>query len=79
MAHGECEVLKLIAGSIIREMVGHGVPEENFWPIDTDTQVFANFPKSQRHTSQWVGDFQLYLDEICSQQRKKYENNDINR
>ena len=58
----ESEMLKLLAGSIIREMLHHKVPEHKFWPIQETPAVIVNsFPRAADHTSQWVWSFHSYL------------------
>lgn len=52
---------------MIRGLITSGIPEGNFWPIGADEKIFAGFPKSQHHTSQWVLDFEEYLDDMFSQ------------
>lgn len=66
----ENELLRLIAGSIIRELVANGSPEDIFWPMDTKVAAYAGFPKSQYHDSQWVEKFQLYLDDMHTQMNR---------
>ena len=56
-------MLKLLAGSIIREMLECNVPENKFWPIeDTPTAIINSFPRDPHHTSQWVWNFHSYLE-----------------
>ncbi|KAF6232349.1 hypothetical protein HO173_009454 [Letharia columbiana] len=59
--HESCQVLKLLAGSMIREMLSSGVSPDAFWPSGT---VYSNFPKSQHHNSQWVTSFEEFVDEL---------------
>lgn len=66
----ENELLRLIAGSIIRELVSSDSPEDIFWPMDADTAAYADFPKSHYHDSQWVEKFQLYLDDMQTQMNR---------
>lgn len=63
----KCQILRLVAGTMIRGMISLGIQEANFWPIDADERMFADFPRGQHHTSQWVVDFEEYLDSIFSQ------------
>ena len=59
----EGEMLKLLAGSIIREMLHHKVPEDKFWPIlETPDVIVNSFPRAADHTSQWVWNFHSYLE-----------------
>ena len=61
------QILRIVAGTMIRGMTSSGIPGGSFWPIGADERIFADFPKSQHHTSQWVVDFEEYLDGIFSQ------------
>lgn len=61
------QILRLVAGTIIRCLISSGIPEGNFWPVGADERMFADFPKSQHITSQWVVNFEEYLDNIFSQ------------
>ena len=65
------EVLRLIAGSIIREMVATDMAEDMFWPVDIDAAAYAGFPKSQHHTLQWVESFEFHLVELFSRMDRK--------
>ena len=62
--HESCQVLKLLAGSLIREMLGSGVSPDDFWPTDTDLDTYSKFPKSQHLNSQWVTSFEEFVDEL---------------
>ncbi|KAL9117743.1 MAG: hypothetical protein Q9187_005717 [Circinaria calcarea] len=66
----ENELLRLIAGSIIRELMTNGSPEDIFWPMGTEVIAYTGFPKSQYHDSQWVEKFQLYLDDMHTQMNR---------
>ena len=57
------EILKIIAGTIIRELLSRNTPMERFWPNGGESQRLARFPKSQSHTSQWIFDFASFLDQ----------------
>ena len=61
------EILRLVAGSIIREMVASGMAEDKFWPVDIEAVAYAGFPKSQHHTSQWIESFESYIGNLHSQ------------
>lgn len=65
--HGKCQILKILAGSIIREMVAFGAAAKDFWPVEDNSEQYAGFPKSQHHTAQWVTDFEIFVDELDSQ------------
>ena len=57
------EILKIIAGTIIRELLSRDTPMERFWPHGSESLIFARFPKSQFHTSQWIFDYASFLDQ----------------
>ena len=59
-----CQVLKLLAGFMIREMLGFGVSPDDFWPTETDLDTFSKFPKSQHTNSQWITSFEEFVDEL---------------
>ena len=61
---------KLLAGSIIREMLNYGVLEDKFWPVnDTPAAIISKFPRDPSNTSQWIWDFHSYLENECPQDR----------
>ena len=63
-------MIKLLAGSIIREMLSYGLPEDKLWPInETPAAIASNFPRNPSHTSQWIWDFHSYLEHECLQDR----------
>lgn len=59
-----CQVLKLLAGFMIREMLGFGVLPDEFWPTETDLDTFSKFPKNQHTNSQWITSFEEFVDEL---------------
>ncbi|KAL8824296.1 MAG: hypothetical protein Q9191_005152 [Dirinaria sp. TL-2023a] len=63
MVHAEkSEILRLIAGSIIREMLSFGLTDQQFWSPREMSQRARGFPR-QPHTSQWVYDFEEFADD----------------
>ena len=59
-------MIKLLAGSIIREMLNHGLSKNKLWPInDTPAAIIHNFPSNPSHTSQWIWEFHSYLGNKC--------------
>lgn len=66
MIHGKCQVLKILAGSMIREMLCHGVPPESFWRTGIERNLYAKFPKSEHHDSQWILAFEIFLQDLES-------------
>ena len=59
--------MRLIAGSIIRELLASGFAIENFWPEPVVLEIFADFPKSQYHTAAWVTEFEGFVGGLESQ------------
>lgn len=67
LVHGKSQVLRLVAGSMIRELLASGLAVENFWPEPAETDMFAGFPKSQHHTAAWVTEFEAFINDLNSQ------------
>ena len=62
--HGKCRVFTLIAGSIVRILLNHGVlPEELFLTEDNRT-LYSKFPNSKHHDMDWVLAFGEFVDEF---------------
>ncbi|MCJ1393714.1 hypothetical protein MMC18_006590 [Xylographa bjoerkii] len=61
------EILRFIAGSIIRQLASQGVPQELFWPTEAGVALRTNFFQSQLDSSQWPELLEGYLDEMDSQ------------
>ena len=61
------EVLRFIAGSIIRQLASQGVCQDLFWPSDGSIAIRSNFFESQLDSSQWPELLEGYLDEMDSQ------------
>jgi hypothetical protein len=57
------EVVKIICGQLIKELVDAGVAKGDLWPEDTNNQVYEGFPDSSR-TGRWNQRFQTYLDDL---------------
>ncbi len=56
--------MKLLAGSMIREMLSSGVLLDEFWQSDTRSDLYSKFPRGQHHNSQWVTSFEEFVDEL---------------
>ncbi|KAI4265870.1 MAG: hypothetical protein L6R38_009121 [Xanthoria sp. 2 TBL-2021] len=65
--HGSDEILKLIAGSIIREMVDNGSSASDFFQPDLGTIASVKFPEIGEQASQWTTDFILFVDHLDTQ------------
>jgi hypothetical protein len=60
-------VLKLLAGSMIRIMLHHGLPPEELWPNESDQELYAHFPRSSHHYTTWILAFEEFIDELVLQ------------
>ena len=57
------EMIKLIAGTLIRELIVRRMPTDKFWSNrNTSAFVVNRFPKDPHNTSQWMWDFHSYLE-----------------
>lgn len=64
----EGELLKLLAGSIIRELLTTGIAENFFWPVgDTPAVIVEDFPKGDTQSYQWMWGFHSYLEKSIPQ------------
>ena len=64
--HGRCQVLKLVAGSIIRELLDYGIKLQTFWDMAGERDsMYDRFPKSQTQTSQWISQFETFVDDLA--------------
>ncbi|MCJ1432041.1 hypothetical protein MMC27_001397 [Xylographa pallens] len=61
------EILRFIAGTIIRQFATQGVSQDLFWPSDSSIALRTNFFESQLDSSQWSELLKGYLHEIDSQ------------
>ncbi|KAL8904247.1 MAG: hypothetical protein Q9171_007120 [Xanthocarpia ochracea] len=63
IVHGNDEILKLIAGTIIRELIDNGSSSSDFFPAD----LGGGFPEMAEQASQWTTDFIEYVDGLETQ------------
>ncbi|KAL8926640.1 MAG: hypothetical protein Q9172_001676 [Xanthocarpia lactea] len=63
IVHGNDEILKLIAGTIIRELIDNGSSSSAFFPAD----LGGNFPEMAEQASQWTTDFIEFVDGLETQ------------
>ena len=61
------ELLRYIAGSIIRQLVRNGVSVGSFWPTGVDIVAHTAFLEPQVQSPQWLEMFEGYLDSLDSQ------------
>ncbi|KAL8700767.1 MAG: hypothetical protein Q9224_000816 [Gallowayella concinna] len=64
--HGNDEILKLIAGTIIREMMDDGSSATEFFPSGFPNTSIS-FPDMAEHASQWTADFIGFVDGLETQ------------
>ncbi|KAK0516614.1 hypothetical protein JMJ35_001217 [Cladonia borealis] len=62
--HGKCRVFTLIAGSIVRILLNHGVLPEELCLTEDDRTLYSKFPKSKHHDIDWVLAFGEFVDEV---------------
>lgn len=67
MLHGRCEVLKLVAGLLVGELWPHGPPTDAPWFSERDSAIYASFPSYINHSSQWIVDFESFVDVLDSE------------
>ncbi|KAL8995868.1 MAG: hypothetical protein Q9169_004476 [Polycauliona sp. 2 TL-2023] len=65
--HGNNEILKVIAGSIIRELIDGGSSADDFFRSDPATITSVGFPEMGERASQWTTDFIEFVDQLDSQ------------
>ncbi|KAL9597398.1 MAG: hypothetical protein Q9219_005151 [cf. Caloplaca sp. 3 TL-2023] len=65
--HTNSEILRLIAGTIIRGMVECSLTARDFWSSDTFPRIPAAFEDILERTSQWTSDFVGVIDELETQ------------
>ncbi|KAL8928194.1 MAG: hypothetical protein Q9208_001904 [Pyrenodesmia sp. 3 TL-2023] len=72
---GECifccndEIVRLVAGTIIREMVNSGLSSSEFLPTDKHPDPPSIFLDDPDYASQWTTDFVEYIDGLDTQGR----------
>ncbi|KAI9814806.1 MAG: hypothetical protein M1827_003072 [Pycnora praestabilis] len=62
------QIIKFIAGSLIREMLEAGASAEDFFPVGVDQITIQQFPRNPFESSQWISEFEEFLDELDTQQ-----------
>ncbi|KAL8666775.1 MAG: hypothetical protein Q9168_007425 [Polycauliona sp. 1 TL-2023] len=65
--HGNNEILKLIAGSIMREMIDSGFSTKDFFQSDPGTIASIEFPELKAQASQWTTDLIDFVDQLDTQ------------
>ena len=67
LVHDKSQVLRLIAGTLIREMLHSDLAAGDFCPGSQGLDMFSDFPISQHHTAAWVTAFQNFIGDLNSQ------------
>lgn len=62
------ELLRYIAGSVIKSLVSQGASAQLFWPA-IEHATHGAFFESEAQSSQWLELFENHLDEIDTQTR----------
>ena len=65
--NGKCEVLKLVAGLLVGELWPHGPPTDAPWFSERDSAIYASFPSYIERSSQWVVDYESFVDILDSE------------
>lgn len=65
--HGNDEILRLIGGTIVREMIDNGASPSDFLPADIHSDSSLIFPDKPTHNSQWTTEFIDYVDGLETQ------------
>ncbi len=63
------ELLRYIAGSVIKSLVSQGASAQLFWPANIEHATHGAFFESEAQSSQWLELFENHLDEIDTQTR----------
>ncbi len=58
MKHCECEILRVITGSIIRQMLSGGAEPDIFWTAEDKTDWAHAFPVTPGQDIQWIKNFE---------------------
>ena len=64
LKHGNCETLRLLVGSIIRQMLFSGIPPEAFWTSQDIVIWREGFPLASEQSLQWIIDFNFYMQDM---------------
>ena len=62
--NGPCQVIKLLAGSMIRILLEHEVNANLIWPDKWLWSTFDRFPRGQEQDTQWINDYEDWIEEI---------------
>jgi hypothetical protein len=56
------EILRVILGQILKDLMDAGIAPENLWPVGTDPVIYSNFPSTTQTGNSWNRAFQSYVD-----------------
>ena len=62
--NGNDEILRLIAGDIIREVLADNVPLDHLWPEKTVSDIYASFVSTGSLRTQWIEEFTAFANEL---------------
>ncbi|QSZ35359.1 hypothetical protein DSL72_008229 [Monilinia vaccinii-corymbosi] len=56
------EILRLICGQLVRDLLNSDILPEELWPVGTDKKDYDNFPTELQSRSSWKTQFQEWVD-----------------
>lgn len=56
-----------MAGLLISELWPNGTPTDEAWFSERDSAIYASFPSYIDHSSQWIIDFESFVDGLDSE------------
>lgn len=57
------DIIRIICGQLIKELVDAEVPRQDLWPTDTREEIYEGFPDSSQ-SGRWNQLFHTYLDKV---------------
>lgn len=67
LKHGKCEILRLLTGSIVRQMLSDGIPVESFWKAGEIRDLVTKFPVAAQQDTQWIDGFEHYVQDMATE------------
>ncbi|KAB8302073.1 hypothetical protein EYC80_005524 [Monilinia laxa] len=56
------EILRLICGQLVRDLLNSDILPEELWPVETNKEAYENFPVKLQSQSRWKTQFQHWID-----------------
>ncbi|RAL63033.1 hypothetical protein DID88_004118 [Monilinia fructigena] len=56
------EILRLICGQLVRDLLNSDILPEELWPVETNKEAYENFPVELQSQSRWKTQFQHWVD-----------------